>query len=101
MEFAKNLKILRKHEGLTREQFAERLGVSKNIIYTYESEKSVPSTTILLKICNEFHVTPNQLLGFDFENDLNEVQKKFDKIVDELDSLCETIEYVQKRLRGE
>ena len=101
MEFAKNLKILRKHEGLTREQFAERLGVSKNIIYTYESKKSVPSTTTLLKICNEFHVTTNQLLGFDFENDLNEVQKKFDKIVDELDSLCETIEYVQKRLRGE
>lgn len=101
MEFAKNLKILRKHEGLTREQFAERLGVSKNIIYTYESEKSVPSTTTLLKICNEFHVTLNRLLGFDFENDLDEVQKKFDKIVDELDSLCETIQYVQKRLRGE
>ena len=101
MEFAKNLKILRKHEGLTREQFAERLGISKNMVYLYESEKSVPAMETFLKICNELHVTPNRLLGFDFEDDLNKAQKKLDNIVDELDSLCETIEYVQKRLRGE
>lgn len=101
MEFAKNLKILRKREGLTREQFAERLRISKNMVYQYESEKSVPTIETFLRICNEFHVMPNWLLGFDFEDDLSKAQKKLDNIVDELDSLCETIEYVQKRLRGE
>lgn len=101
MVFAKNLKILRKHERLTQEQFAERLGMSKNIIYRYESEKSIPTIETFLRICNEFDVTPNRLLGFDCDNESKEAQKKLDNIVDELDSLCETIEYVQKRLRGE
>ena len=80
MEFSENLKKLRLREGLTQYAFAERLGISKNLIYTYESEKSVPTTTTLLKICNEFHVTPNWLLGFDLEVNLNEAQKQLDGI---------------------
>ena len=101
MEFSENLKKLRLREGLTQDAFAERLGISKNLIYTHESEKSVPTITTLLKICNEFNVTPNWLLGFDLEDDVNEVQKQINGIVDELETLCETIMYVQKKLKGE
>lgn len=98
MEFSENLKKLRLREGLTQYAFAERLGISKNLIYTYESEKSVPTTTTLLKICNEFHVTPNWLLGYDLEVNLNEAQKQLDGIIEQLGTLCDTLEYAQKKL---
>lgn len=98
MEFSENLKKLRLREGLTQYEFAERLGISKNLIYTYESEKSVPTITTLLKICNEFHVTPNWLLGSDLEVNLNEAQKQLDGISEQLGTLCDTLEYAQKKL---
>lgn len=99
MKFSENLKKLRLREGLTQDAFAERLGVTKYLIYLYENEKSVPKIDILLKICNEFNVTPNWLLGFDLEDDVNEVQKQINGIMDEVEILCETIMYVQKKLK--
>lgn len=98
MEFSENLKKLRLREGLTQDAFAERLCVTKYLIYLYENEKSVPKIDTLLKICNEFHVTPNWLLGFDLEDYVNEVQKQLDVISEQLGTLCDTLEYAQKKL---
>lgn len=42
MDFAKNLKQLRKQAGLTQEQMAERLGLSPTQYGNYEQEKSTP-----------------------------------------------------------
>lgn len=98
MGFSENLKKLRLREGLTQDAFAERLGMSKNLVYTYESERSVPTTTTLLKICNKFNVTPNVLLGYDIESNLNEAQVQLDGINEQLGMLCDTLEYAQKKL---
>lgn len=91
MEFGKNLRLLRYASGLSAEVLAERIGITKNMLYLYESEHCLPRLTTILKMCAVLNVTPNRLLGYDVESDLNEAQIQ-------LGTLCDTLEYAQKKL---
>lgn len=98
MEFGKNLRMLRYASGLSAEALAERVGITKNMLYLYESGHCLPRLTTLLKMCTELNVTPNSLLGYDVESDLNGAQKQLDDISEQLGMLCDTLEYAQKKL---
>lgn len=98
MEFRKNLRILRYASGLSAEVLAERIGITKNMLYLYESGHCLPKMSTLLKMCTELNVTPNVLLGYDVESDLNEAQMQLDGISEQLGMLCDTLEYAQKKL---
>lgn len=98
MEFGMNLRILRHSSGLTAEALAERTGITKNMVYLYESGQCVPRLTTILKMCAELNTTPNRLLGYDVEANLNEAQKQLDNINEQLGMLCDTLEYAQKKL---
>lgn len=98
MEFGTNLRILRHASGLSAEALAERIGITKNIIYLYESGHCLPKLSTMLKMCTELNVTPNRLLGYDVEASLNEAQEQLDDISEQLGMLCDTLEYAQKKL---
>lgn len=98
MEFGKNLRMLRYASGLSAEALSERIGITKNMLYLYESEHCFPKLSTMLKMCAELNVTPNRLLGYDVESDLNEAQKQLDGINEQLGRLCDTLEYAQKKL---
>lgn len=98
MEFGKNLRLLRHASGLSAEALAERIGITKNIIYLYESGHCLPKLSTMLKMCTELNVTPNRLLGYDVEANLNEAQEQLDDISEQLGTLCDTLEYAQKKL---
>lgn len=98
MEFGINLRLLRYASGLSAEVLAERIGITKNMLYLYESEHCLPRLTTMLKMCTELNVTPNVLLGYDMESNLNEAQKQLDGISEQLGTLCDTLEYAQKKL---
>ena len=51
-----------------------------------------------MKMCAVLNVTPNRLLGYDVESDLNEAQIQLDGISEQLGTLCDTLEYAQKKL---
>lgn len=98
MEFGKNLRVLRYASGLSAEVLAERVGITKNMLYLYESEHCLPRLTTMLKMCTELNATPNSMLGYDVEASLNEAQKQLDDISEQLGILCDTLEYAQKKL---
>lgn len=50
------LKMLRKNLGLTQQEFADRLKVSRNNIASYETGKSNLGDAIISLICREFNV---------------------------------------------
>ncbi|MBO5911843.1 MAG: helix-turn-helix transcriptional regulator [Clostridia bacterium] len=57
---------IRKHrrsEGLTQEQLGKRLGVSSSTIGMYEQGRRAPNKDMLLKICEEFSISADNLLG--------------------------------------
>lgn len=45
---------VRKHEGLTQEQFAERINLSRNYLWMLENGSRVPSDRTIKDICREF-----------------------------------------------
>lgn len=47
---------LRKDRGWTQEEFAEKMGISKNYVSLIENGKKVPSDRLVSDICREFNV---------------------------------------------
>lgn len=50
------IKELRKTLGLTQQEFADRLGISRGNIATYETRNSSPGNSVVNLICREFNV---------------------------------------------
>ena len=63
VDFGEKLKLLRKRSGLSQEQLAQRLGVTKGMVSSYETSMRMPSYPVLLKIAQLFHVSADVLLG--------------------------------------
>lgn len=49
-------KELRKALGLTQQEFADRIGVSRNNIATYETDKSRPGDAVITLVVRAFNV---------------------------------------------
>ncbi len=67
MALPEKLYTLRKKSGLSQEQLAEQLGVSRQAISKWESGQSVPESDKLIVISNYFKVSLDYLLKEDDE----------------------------------
>ena len=65
MEFNEKLQNLRKQKGLTQEELAEALYVSRTTISKWESGRGYPSIDSLKEIAKFFSVTIDELLSSD------------------------------------
>lgn len=63
MEFHETLQTLRKQRGLTQEQLAESLFVSRTAVSKWESGRGYPSIDSLKAIAAFFSVTVDELLS--------------------------------------
>lgn len=80
MAVGKRIASIRKSQGITQEQLAEKTDLSIVYISHIENSRSIPSLETLMKICSALEVTPDEiLLGTkqDMENYLqSDIQKK-------------------------
>ena len=65
IDFGERLKELRTASGLTQQQLAARMGLSKSAVSLYECMERAPSPNILIKLAALFHVSTDYLLGMD------------------------------------
>lgn len=72
MAFSDNLQFLRTRQGLTQEQLAERMEVSRQSVSKWESGLSYPEMETLLKLCELFRMDMDTLLRGDAEQALAE-----------------------------
>lgn len=70
MAFSERLQEVRRKAGLTQEQFAEDLEVSRQAVSKWESGRGYPEIEKLLYICKTYGVTLNEL----FEQETGEVK---------------------------
>lgn len=63
MNFADNLKALRKEKGLTQEELSCATGISFHSINSYESGRRVPNAKTMLTLARYFQVSGDFLLG--------------------------------------
>ena len=63
MSFGEQLSSVRRRSGLTQEQFAEELQVSRQAVSRWESGRSYPEVDKILYICNRYGVPIGQLFA--------------------------------------
>lgn len=74
MSFGNNLREVRKQRGITQEELAERLGVSRQAISKWESDSGYPETEKLIAISRELNISLDYLL-----NDVSNTEEKQEK----------------------
>ncbi len=80
-----NIKELRVKNGLTQEEFAEKIGISIQGVSNIERNRYQPTAETIDKICKNFNITPVELLLMK-----NKTQDNILKNINALLSQCST-----------
>ncbi|MCI9078329.1 MAG: helix-turn-helix transcriptional regulator [Lachnospiraceae bacterium] len=76
------IKKIRKELDLTQQEFADRLGVKRNTISTYESGRSVPIDAVISLICREFKINEEWLRTGKGQKEQPEPKSELDKLAE-------------------
>ena len=68
MDFSQKIIELRKDKGLTQKTFAEKIGTTDKVVWTYEKGKCEPSFTMLKQIASVLGVSVGYLVGAEDED---------------------------------
>ena len=63
MDFGKNIVFLRKEQGISQTELANRLGIHKNVLGRYEREEAKPSIEVARSIADILKVSLDYLTG--------------------------------------
>ncbi|MGN0985307.1 MAG: NfeD family protein [Candidatus Enterenecus sp.] len=61
MSFGERLQALRRGSGMTQEEFAQQLNVSRQAVSKWESSRGYPEMEKIIYICNHYKVTMDEL----------------------------------------
>jgi len=75
MKFGDKLVALRKKNGLSQEELAEKLNVSRQSVSKWESNNTYPETDKIVQICNLFNCSMDDLIN-DKIIDIDQVERK-------------------------
>lgn len=90
MDFGQKLKNLRRQAGLTQQQLANQLGITKSVVSFYELQSRSPSPDVLTKLAMVFHVSVDYLLGLDSKETID-VSGLTEKDIQALRTLAESL----------
>lgn len=74
MNFSEQIKSIRKENGLTQEQFAEKLNITRQAVSNWENDKNLPDIEMLILISDVFSVSLDFLIKGD--NQMNNMTQK-------------------------
>ena len=76
MTFKEKLTVLRKNKGLTQDEFAKAVGVSRQAVYKWENGNSYPEVPKLLEIKALFGISLDDLFDDSYEVAVPEKKKR-------------------------
>ena len=82
LNISKCINKKRKEKGITQEQLADYIGVSKASVSKWESGQSYPDILLLPEIATYFNITVDELIGYSpqlTKEDIKKIYKKFCK----------------------
>ena len=88
MTFGEKLKEARKEAGLTQEQFAEKMSVSRSAIAKWESDKGMPDVNNLKMMAQLLGISLDYLLDEDEKLSFNETKEAIDLDSFEVSGKC-------------
>jgi transcriptional regulator with XRE-family HTH domain len=90
------IRQVRRHHGLTQEEFGKRLGISKSSVINYESGKRTPDADLLIELLRRFQVDAEWLMlgttGRPGEKGPGTSHRRFPYPID--DEVVEMVEYL-------
>ena len=63
-----NIRFLRKKKGWTQEKFSNKIGIKRSLVGAYEEGRSDPRLNNLLKMCEIFDISLDNILKNDVSN---------------------------------
>lgn len=81
LELAQNLSNLRQQNNLTQEEFAQKIGVTRQAVSRWEMGISTPSSKTLIRISEEFNMSFDKIISGDFINQAKSGEKAADSPV--------------------
>ena len=81
MNLGSNLYNARKKSGLSQEEVAEKLGVSRQTISKWETDETLPDIRQSKKLAVLYHLTLDELI--DFDADVKEIEDMIEKTSEE------------------
>lgn len=90
MKLGKKIYSLRTNHGLTQEQLAEQLGVSRQSISKYEYGQSTPELEKIKVLAEIFEVTPDYLINDEIDIPKNDTEKTILNQTDSVENLSAT-----------
>ena len=79
MTFGENLQFLRKRRGMTQEELAEQMDVSRQSVSKWESNSAYPEMDAILRLCDFFSCDMDTLLRGDVSRRFGEDAAAYDK----------------------
>lgn len=90
MSLGNSLYNARKKSGMSQEDVAEKLGVSRQTISKWELDETLPDIRQSKRLSRLYHLTLDELVDFDV--DFQEIQEAIDRTSDEV---CEKIDWTK------
>ena len=72
---ARNIQTARKKMGLTQEELADKIGVKRAALASWETRRSKPDVDDFMKLCSSLKTKPEDLSGFSFEEKFSGFQQ--------------------------
>ena len=79
MTFGENLQFLRKRRGMTQEELAEKMDVSRQSVSKWESNSAYPEMDAILRLCDLFSCDMDTLLRGDVSRRFGEDAAAYDR----------------------
>lgn len=77
MTLGEKIKYLRKKSDMSQQTLADYLEINRNYLSRIETNKSEPTSTVILKLTNLFEVSANSLLGSNVNTTQAEEKRKY------------------------
>ena len=97
MSFHSKMIKLRKIKGMTQENFATEVGVSRQSVYKWESGQSYPDVEKLLKIARTFGVTVDDMLNDEMDVDRQGTMRPVAEVIAEEERIAREKEERRRR----
>ena len=75
------IKKLRRALDLTQQEFADKIGMKRNTVANYETDRNEPSNSVISLICREFNVSETWLRTGEGEMFIQKKPQPLDKLL--------------------
>ena len=98
--FSEKLRVFRMKKGLTQSKLADMLGVKPNTVSNYEKGISSPDLDMFVKIVNILDVSPSNLLGIEYNEEILSYSIASEQVKDYKVNNCEKCDLRERLIKS-